>query len=504
MTICAIYTRISADKGKGTDDAGLAVERQETLVRKMLDRKGWTAGQLYVDNDVSAAGKVKRPAYEQMLLDYQAGEFEAIAAYDLDRLWRVPSEFEALLELSEKQGLLLATVGGDADLSTSNGRLYARIKVAVAKDELEKRSARQKAKFAQNRMAGKNHWQGRRPFGLELDGTLNQREAEAIRHVADMLLGGATQAACMAYLDENEIRTTWGNPWKREPFKRTLLHPRLIAKLEHEGELIPGNWEPVLDEDTWRAVGQVLKTRASRAVKQTEREYTLSGVARCAECGSSVYGSVMRVANKEKYGNRSTQYAYRCATTPKHFSKSLPRTEEYIRDATLLVLAMPGAEESFTSQASAESLRALRIARAAEVNHWEEWLTEAAENGLRPSEYKRPRAAHEERLKELDVDILAHEKESVLGDALKLLPRLTGASDEYRAKLWDDIPLERRRRILNTVWDRVLLYKGGANKRFDPATIEMIPSKATMKAQQIAADRLLTNAIEHAEKLGMR
>lgn len=500
MTTCAIYTRISADKGKGTEDAGLAVERQETLVREMLARKGWQPGKLYVDNDVSAAGKVKRPAYERMLKDYVAGEFQAIAAYDLDRLWRVPSEFEHLLELSEHQGLLLATVGGDADLSTGNGRLYARIKVAVAKDELEKRSARQRAKFAQDRLAGRHHWRGRRPFGLELDGTLNQREAEGIRHVADMLLGGATFTACMNYLNSNGIFTAWGNEWRRDPLKRTLLHPRLIAKMHHEGELVPGNWEPVLDEDTWRAIGQVLEQRNYKIVKQTEKEYTLSGVARCGYCGSHVYGSI----HMKKTGTRKTQWNYRCAEVPAHFSKHLQRTDDYVRDATLLVLAMPGAEETFTSRSVVQELKKLRIARVKEVSAWNEWLNEAAENGLRPSEYKRPREKHEQKLAELDTTILSLEKESVLGDALKLLPRLTGASDEYREQLWQDIPLEKRRRILLTVWESVKLYKGAANKRFDITTIELVPTETTRAAQQKAQDKLLTQAVEHIGKLGMK
>lgn len=499
MITCAIYTRISADKGKGTEDAGLAVERQEALVRQLLERKGWQAGKLYVDNDTSAAGKVKRPAYEQMIRDYQAEQFQAIAAYDLDRLWRVPSEFEHLLELSEHQGLLLATVGGDADLSTGNGRLYARIKVAVAKDELEKRSARQRAKFAQDRLSGRHHWRGRRPFGLELDGTLNQREADGIRHVAEMLLGGASFTAGMNYLNENGIYTAWGNPWKRDPLKRTLLHPRLVAKMEHEGELVPGNWEPVLDEDTWRAVAQVLEQRAYKIVKQTDKEYTLSGVAKCGVCGSHIYGSVQRYDSP----NRQTQWIYRCADSPKHFSKNMRRTDEYVRDATLLILAMPGADETFSSKSAVAELKELRIARVQEVSNWNEWLNEAADSGLRPSEYKRPREKHEQRLVELDAAILSLEKESVLGDALKLLPRLTGASDEYRAELWQGIPLEKRRRILLTVWESVTLNKGAANKRFDISTIQLVPTAATKIAQEKAQDKLLAQSIEHMEKLGI-
>ena len=53
-------------------------------------------------------------------------------------------ELEDLIDLADEKGLLLATVTGDADLSTDNGRLYARIKGAVGKSEIERKAARQR------------------------------------------------------------------------------------------------------------------------------------------------------------------------------------------------------------------------------------------------------------------------------------------------------------------------------------------------------------------------
>ena len=170
MTTSAVYLRISKDKGLGTEDEGLAVDRQRKDIHKLLKAKGWEIGKEYLDNDVSASGKVPRPEYERMLADFEAGEIDAITAWKLDRLWRVPKELEHIIDLVEKTSLTVATVDSDIDLNTSQGRVMARVLTAFAQDELDKRSARQKAKFAQDREAGKDHWRGRRPFGLTLEG----------------------------------------------------------------------------------------------------------------------------------------------------------------------------------------------------------------------------------------------------------------------------------------------------------------------------------------------
>ncbi len=467
MTTYAIYTRISADKGLGTTSEGLAVERQEASIRAVLKAKGLTVGKLYCDNSFSATDPKKpRPAYIQMMQDWEAGQFQGIAAYDLDRLTRTPREIEDVIDAAEARGLLLATVSGDADLSTDNGRLFARIKAAVAKAETERRGQRQKAKFAQDREQGKNHWRGRRPFGLELDGSLNAVEAEAIRAVTQRIIEGAPLNTCVAWLNEQEIFTTFGNPWKRTPLKRTLLHPRIIGKMEHHGELVPGNWKAVLDEATWKTLGAVLLNRPAKQTKNTSIEYVLSGVATCGRCGANAYGA--RVSRKTD--RRAAQYVYRCGGEAGHFSRALAPTDQYVIDSTLSILMMSGAEDAYRTEGTTATLKELQAQKVAELGEWEQWLTEAAEEGLKPSEYRKPKELHQKRLAALEAQILDLTKTQVMDIDLE-----AGTLVSH----FDELPLERRRNIISAVWSEIRIMPVGKGGRWSAEHIELIPTEQT-------------------------
>ena len=118
----AIYLRQSEDRNGNM----LAVDRQREDCTKLCAERGWATTE-YVDNDTSATAKKPRPAYQRMLADVQAGTIEAIVVWDLDRLYRQPRELEDLIDLADQKRLALATVSGDADLSTDMGRLVARI-----------------------------------------------------------------------------------------------------------------------------------------------------------------------------------------------------------------------------------------------------------------------------------------------------------------------------------------------------------------------------------------
>lgn len=478
MTTSAIYTRISFDKGIAKGEEGLATDRQEKLIRQMLAAKGWSAGKVYCDNSVSATkAQGKRPAYEQMLNDWEAGAFEAIAAYDLDRLYRHPTQLEHLIDLSESRGLMLATVGGDADLSTDNGRLFARIKAAVAKAETERRSERQKAAFAQKRQMGGNFWRGKRPFGLELDGSLRQEEAEALKVCAEKLLNGATLASCVAYMKEQGIKTTFGGEWTVTPLRRTLLHPRIAGMLEHDGELLPGNWEAVLEETTWRSVGSVLADKNRQRFRSTrDTSYLLSGIIEC-ECGRKAYGVKVHTGN----GKKNQRHVYRCQVpgdSETHVSKAMAQTDDLVIGHTLALISAPGAQEILTGESVTTSLKDLRESRVAEVARWAEWTEEAAEEGLKPSEYRKPRELHEKRLAEIDAQILEHEKKSLFSDIWASIPALSKEYDTAVRAAWDALPLERRKRIITTVWKSLSIKRTAKGVRWSPEHIVMEHTEA--------------------------
>src|SRR5262245_16750229 len=135
----AVYLRQSLDR----DQNELAIDRQQEACLALCKTKGWADIIEYVDNDTSAS-KGRRHDYEQMLADIEAGVIGAVICYRLDRLHRQPRELEHFIDVANRHRVALATVTGDTDLSTEEGRLVARIMGAVDRAEVEKKSARQK------------------------------------------------------------------------------------------------------------------------------------------------------------------------------------------------------------------------------------------------------------------------------------------------------------------------------------------------------------------------
>ena len=182
----AIYLRISLDR----EMDGLAIDRQREDCEKLAQFRGWEIVETYVDQSISASDKTKkRPAYLRMVADYEAGLLDAIVCYDLDRLARQPRELEDWIDRAESRGLLLVTANGDADLGTDGGRMYARIKAAVARAEVERKGARQSRAHVQRARQGRPP-KGVCPMGYTTAGELIPHEAEAVRAIYAAFLRG--------------------------------------------------------------------------------------------------------------------------------------------------------------------------------------------------------------------------------------------------------------------------------------------------------------------------
>ncbi|WP_323099831.1 recombinase family protein [Intrasporangium sp. YIM S08009] len=281
-----VYVRISSDpNGKG-----LGVARQEKACRERAASLGWDVVAVYTDNDVSASTGKRRPAYEAMLADLETGVAQAVIVWDLDRLTRRPIEIEHFIDLADRKKIALASIGGDVDLSTDNGRMFARIKGAVARAEVERKSARQRAANDQRAERG-DPFTGRRPFGYRDGGrTVDEAEAQEFRTAVQDLLSGRSLRAIVRGMNDRGAVTTAGNPWRTTELRRLLLNPRHAGLRVHRGEIFgEGNWPPIIDVDTHRAVVAMLRD-PSRHRAGRPRRYLLTGVARCGTCGGRIYG----------------------------------------------------------------------------------------------------------------------------------------------------------------------------------------------------------------------
>src|SRR5262245_50639409 len=111
-----IYARISEDR----HDDGLGVERQLRDCRKLARERRLTVVEEFVDNDMSASNGKRRPAFERLLAEVEAGRIDAVVVWHPDRLYRRARELERIIDVVEQAGTKFATVrAGDFDLATA-------------------------------------------------------------------------------------------------------------------------------------------------------------------------------------------------------------------------------------------------------------------------------------------------------------------------------------------------------------------------------------------------
>lgn len=288
----AIYLRQSIDR----DGNELAVSRQREDCVKLCTERGWRFTE-FVDNDTSASTG-RRPAYEDMLAAIRAGEVDGVVAWDLDRLHRRPIELEHFIALADEKKLKLATVTGETDLSTDNGRLYARIKGAVARAEVERKGERQR-RAARQRAERGAVWTPVRLFGYtkpRSDGTgmeIVEDEAALLREAYNGVLSGRSLMGIAKEWNERGVRTVKGNTWVGNTVRLTLLNGRYAALRTYRGEEVgKGGWPAIVDEDVYRGVVAVLTdpSRTRRPINGYGRHYLLTGIARCGKCGATLIG----------------------------------------------------------------------------------------------------------------------------------------------------------------------------------------------------------------------
>lgn len=260
-----IYCRISHDPSL----RALGVARQEEDCRRLCEQSGWEVVEpIYVDNDRSASSKskVQRPEFDRLLADVRSGLVQVVVAWDFDRLTRRPRELESVVEdYLKPAGADLATIGDRIDSISGDGMLVARMKAAVADEEIRKTSQRVTRKRQERAERGRVDSGGKRPFGYQKNRVkLRKREAEAIRYVVDFLLDeGGTLGGAVRWLKASGLRPSGGGTWCITGLKAILQGGRIAGLGIRKGEIIgTAAWEPIIDEATWYRLQAWLATRS--------------------------------------------------------------------------------------------------------------------------------------------------------------------------------------------------------------------------------------------------
>jgi len=301
------YNRISLD----VQGEALGVARQQQDNAEQASRRRWQIVESYTDNNLSAYKRaVVRPAFEKLLVDLESGFLDGFVAYDIDRLWRQPSDLERVIRIYEdKPSLVFATVQGDIDLSTSQGRTMARIMVALANKSSADTSRRVKRKIIEQAEAGEPHW-SRRPYGYTLEKTLDPVEAPIVRQMGEWFIQGFSYREIAWRLNEQSIKTRASSLWHVGTIRQFMKAERFAAIRIHDGKLFDGTWPAIFTKEEWAEIQlEVMMRKDKYSDRPQSKKYMLTGILRCS-CGGYLRGMTKRDSP-----DRPLRRTYQCPTS---------------------------------------------------------------------------------------------------------------------------------------------------------------------------------------------
>jgi site-specific DNA recombinase len=499
-TTAAIYARLS-DDDTGT---GQGVANQIAECKQFIAAKNWTLGEIYQDNSISATKGKVRPDFERMLKDGP----ETVVVWRQERLERGHQDDLDRFILAGCTGYTCD--GRVLTFESASSEFLTRLNSLLGKYEGRQKAERQKLSYKSEHERGLPRL-SRPVFGNNLDGTLKDDEAEAIRTGAkDFLTKDASLNEVARRWNAAGFRTPFsqseknklaggkgrgGNLWSHRRIAELFQNQRLIGKRTYSGTTVTlADWTPILDEKTFEDLQAVLAERKTgvRGKKSLPSgSHLLSSILRCAECdGVMVTGYAGGKNNERLYKCQTVEHVNEDGeTTGGPFAKNAEKTDAVVVNDFLLTLVSPEAQKTLLGDSG--NLQELTVKRAQMIVAHREWIEEALEEGVSAKSVARMEAKHEESLKAINARILELDKDSLFEGlrwdvAGKSIGQLHSDLPELEAeawKRWEGVPMERKRRIIEVFYDRITASRGKRGYRFKPESIGLTPSDLLRKLQ---------------------
>jgi site-specific DNA recombinase len=386
-----------------------------------------------------------------------------VIVYHLDRLTRRPVELEHFVEVIERAGPLPVKFvsGGGGDIGTGDGLLVVRMLAAVAANESASKSRRVRRKMEANALAGLPHGGATRPFGYEPDFvTIREDEARIVRDLVERFLAGDSMRSLVSWLDENEVPTVTGAPWRATTLRPILASPRIAGlRSSPRQPTVQATWPGIITVDQHERILALLAQRKVSG-RRAPQSYVLTGLLRCGKCGKNLYASARKDTRR-----------YVCMSGPDHrgcggITITADPLERFLEEAVLQRLDSPALAAALAGRAeSDEQAAALAANLAADQERLDELATMYAAGDISRREWMTARSSIEAR---------RSATERSLNRTLRTdnLTGLIGNGSALRAT-WTTLNLPRQHAIISAVLAHAVIHPARPEiRRFDHNRIE--------------------------------
>lgn len=299
----ALYIRVSTD---AQFEEGYSVEAQKEKLSQYCKLKDFQNYEFYIDGGWSGSN-IERPEMKRMIDEIKLNRISAVIVYKLDRLSRSQKDTIFLLEdVFIPHNCDFISLNENFDTSTPYGKAMIGILSVFA--QLERENIRERTRMGMYERVKSGLWMGggRVPFGYDYDQNKNilvpNEHAEDVKKIYELYLQGysTTQLAQMFDVANDKHITA------------ILDRITYLGKINFRGEVLDGQHEAIIDENTWKKV-QVEREKRSTKNAVTS-SYLLTGLIFCGKCGARM--------RYQKWGNDNVKiYCYSQQTSKKNLIK---------------------------------------------------------------------------------------------------------------------------------------------------------------------------------------
>ena len=329
-TSAAVYCRVSSEAQQERQ----TIETQVEFARKYCDLNNIEITEIYRDDGVTGTLPLQeRPAGAQLLADAQAGHFQLVLIFKLDRLGRSTRVILNAVHDLDNLGAKVKSMTEPFDTSDASGRFLLTVLAGVA--DLERSNILQRMDMGATRAAREGKWLGGIvPYGYlkNDDGFLAVNDApipgfdlsepDVVRMVFDMCVNdGATSIQIADHLNalgippawvahnlggkrRNRTRGTWGSSRILRILKSTTYMGIHEYGKRSTKDTITRPVPPIVDVEIWQRAQTVIKNNQIDAIRNAKHKYLLKSIVKCESCGATYRGNPA--------GRKSTGGYYSC------------------------------------------------------------------------------------------------------------------------------------------------------------------------------------------------
>lgn len=350
-----IYVRLSdEDRDKRCkQDESESIQNQKSMLINYCIEQGWQIHNILCDEDYSGADR-DRPAFNQMLKDCEEGKVDIV-------LCKTQSRFSRDMEIVEKYihgkflewNVRFVSIVDHADTSVAGNKKARQINGLINEWYLEDLSDNIRRTLKHKKLKGE-YCCPYAPYGYKLNPDdkhkfiIDPPAAEVVKSIFEMYKQGMGYMRIAKMLNEKQIpppavykemqglnyrnpnaENTASRQWRdssiyyilrQEVYTGAVVqgksknlsykNKKRVKLPKSEWIVVPDMHEPIIDEDLWNAVQNLLKSRQGndKQFKSESKEINpLRGIVHCKECGSGMWRmSYQSGENRYKY--------YRCRT----------------------------------------------------------------------------------------------------------------------------------------------------------------------------------------------